>query len=214
MHISTKTFILILLVTLLLTPSCKDKSNPVDTILVGDRSTVFNFFRFDEVNIPLTSEMTNDGWNFKNYSRLLDLNEDESFDINLFYNQVTSIRGDEIYYTAISEFNNSFEVVGQTVMLEGSERWIPILFESGQSVSLSRYNLGVDTSETYISYKAKDTGQIEIELNAFPIPESDAYLVFKISALNNRDIMGWLHIEQLANLHGIRILDVGYNYLN
>lgn len=206
--------ILLLLLASVLYQSCSDNAIPSETIVMGDRQSVFGYFRFEDIDIPLTSETDTNGWNSKNYSTLLDLNEDGSYDINLFYNQLVGIKGNEINYTAITKFNRSFEVVGESWVEDGVERWVPILFESGFSIELNNYSLGLDQGETYISYSNSENPDDPTNFNSFPVPESKAYLIFKLKALNNREIMGWLHIEQLEGLKGIKILDVGYKYIN
>ena len=208
-----KSFLLFLALIITAT-ACKEGNDPDETIRLGDRNSVFGYFRFDNPDLPLTSETVNGSWNSKNFSSLLDLNEDGSFDINLFYNQLTNIDGTAIYYSALNKFNSSFVLIGQNSEVDGAERWTPKLFVEGEEINLSKHPLGIDSSESYISYVVKEGQNTRSEFNAFPVPQSDAYLIFKIAGLNNREIMGWLHIEQLEELKGIRLMDVGYKYIN
>ncbi len=203
-----------ILVILLLSFGCGNNEEPADRFTLGDISTVSSFTYYGDSDIPLFSENINGGFNWKNYGILLDLNGDDTYDLNLFYNQQIGIDGTELYYSSIASFNSSFKTIGQTGQLSDRERWFPQVFNEAQTISLSEFELGTDLSETYLSFLAIESGQVSISMNNFPSAGASGYIVFQMQDQNNREIMGWLHIEQFSDLKGIKLIDVGFNYLD
>ena len=203
--------ILIFCLTILFGCNNNDSRNVLTT---GDREAVDIYVRIRPSDLPLVSENINNGFNWTTFSKLLDVNDDESFDFALAYVQQTNISGDANYYTSIIKFNSSLEILGTEGELFGNTVWTATMFEAGEQVDLDAAEWRTFESDLFLAYQSIETGVETTNYNLFPIPESEGYFFWRMTDLDDRKIAGWLHLEQTDDNYRPLVLDAGFKFLD
>jgi len=210
MQFHRTTPILLLFILFLATIACKKSDDSEKLLITGDEGSVNDFTLIRPSEIPLTSENINNGFKWTTYSMVLDLDGDETFDIAIAYIQQSNINGDRNYYTSINRFNNDFEIMGRTGALFGNQTWAPTMLEKGERVELTNAQWGIANSSNYLSWQVIEAGVEISNYNLFPIPESDAYLIWRMTNTDNRLIYGWIHLNQTNANFRPEVLDIAF----
>ncbi len=208
------TAFLLAIIIMLSLNSCGDEDLPRNIVIAGDRSHVDNFFRFDQQEIPFSSETETNGLVTRRYSTPIDLNEDGFNDMRLSYETSENANGYEAYNFTLNRVSSAFQVHGIEQNVLGNDTVVPTFLAKDERIDFNQDIWNRIPIYTYLVYIENDNGQNLIEYNAFPEPGSEAYLMFKFPDLSNRTVTGWMRIMQTEDDLRIKIIDTGYKYMD
>lgn len=208
-------YTIIIILLLALYSGCSDTSGEEslsNIIIAGDQSTVDHYFEFDSQDLGTPIERNENGLNLLLFQRHLDLNEDDTPELFLNYQNTSNDTGYKSYFVSIT--GSGIFVLGQNEEVLGNSAVAPNLLLAGEMARFSEGTWPVLPPNTYLSFVEQQGTIKTIDINLFPVKESSAYLIFSFFLSTEKRVVGWLHIEQSVNDHQPRLLDVGYRLVN
>lgn len=184
--------------------SCQEDMPGPFQIVTGDLATVSVFLKFDSVELEQKYEYIEDGYTQRIYSKLVDLNNDGSGDLNFVY-EYHDFEGEEPFYFSFIQFHNkSLQLIGETKTLIWGNDLLPKLLSEGEVVR--------ETSQDWMTFETNNPTHIYYSgvFNTFSSPPEDRYLLFKLIGEAQQTTIGWLHLKQTLDNWELQILDLGY----
>lgn len=202
------------MITIVLISACS-KEEPDEGIVTGEPATVSSFRTFEDPDLINFYDSQENGWDIKAYDKNIDLDEDGLFDIRVYYEVYQNSTGYISYTSAVYPWNNTFRVLGDTTSNLGQVIWSPLWLDGGEYVKRDSYVWNSQDEQNSPLYYYERNGDNEIR-NAyyFPQGQNNAYLVYTLLNKENKQSIGWLHLEVTGEFLRPRILDVGYKYIN
>ena len=195
--------------------SCTSEDiSPKREIITGDPSSVDHVKDYSDWNIYGYSETVNSEFNEKRHGRYIDIDGDGENDLYFSHVDFKRIDGYQLRTSDIYSYNLSFRIM----IAPGEEPQpnlnAPIRWKSeGELIELSSGEWQQNSTHYRFFKRELFPGGAQTTETSFPIGEQ-AYLIFTLLDANNRQMMGWMHIEMGGNNIIPNVLDIGYKYLN